>query len=122
MKRFILLLSVLLAISGCFPDDTTKNDNAEFYDTEWSINDKSEGLKFYNDDSVLLFSGGYRGTGSFTYYKDEKWISFDNLELFFPSYTTITTSAFVQDDGSLKVIWHKLGEDKNYYQIMYKRR
>jgi len=108
----------------CSSDSLTQhNDNAEFYDTEWSSSDKSEGLKFYDDNTVLEFvSSGYRGTGTFEYYKDMKWIKFHNLETFFPTYTTVTTSAFVQDDGSLKVVWHKLGEDKNYYVMMYKRR
>lgn len=118
-----ILVVFIMFFAGCSSDDTPSNDNVEFYDTEWSSSDKSEGLKFYDDNTVLEFvSSGYRGTGTFEYFKDMKWIKFHNLETFFPTYTTVTTSAFVQDDGSLKVVWHKLGEDKNYYVMMYKRR
>lgn len=129
MKRLFLLtllaLPLLSSCMGLLMDDTSVpvNDNAEFYGTEWSTDDKSEGLKFYKDDTVLEFTSlGFRGTGTFKYHKDLKWIEFEDLETFFTKYTTVTTSAFVQDDGTLKVIWHKLGEDTNYYEIMYKRR
>lgn len=114
---------MILVISGCSPDNTSKNDNSEFYNTEWSTSDRKEGLKFYDDNTVLEFaSSGYRGKGTFDYVKDLQWIKFHNLETFFPTYTTVTTSAFIQEDGSLKVVWHKLGEDTNYYEVMYQRR
>lgn len=123
---FIIVLAstFLSSCLGPFDDVQTVpiNDNAEFYGTEWSTSDKTEGLKFYKDDTVLEFAQGFRGTGTFEYHKDAKWISFDGLETFFTKYTTVTTSAFVLEDGSLKVIWHKLGEETNYYEIMYKRR
>lgn len=127
--RCLILIVITLSLTSCFGLDSLNdtqtvqtNDNAEFYGTEWSTSDKKEGLKFYKDDTVLEFAQGFRGTGTFKYYKDSKWISFDGLETFFTTYTTVTTSAFVLEDGSLKVIWHKLGEETNYYEIMYKRR
>lgn len=118
-----ILVVFIMFFAGCSSDDTPSNDNAEFYNTEWSTANKSEGLKFYSDDTVLEFaSSGYRGTGTFEYVKDLQWIKFYNLETHFPTYTTVTTSAFILEDGTLKVVWHKLGDDTNYYEIMYKRR
>lgn len=127
-KRLLLSLSfVLIAITSCtglLPETAPAkvNDNAEFYGTEWSTDDQKEGLKFYNDDTVLYFAGSYRGKGTFKYDASLKYMTFDNLEVFFSSFTAVEDCAFLLDDGSLKLCWHAMGEDKGYYEILYKRR
>lgn len=130
-KRLSLSLTfAIIAITSCtglLPETTSAkvNDNAKFYGTEWSTDDMKEGLKFYNDNTVMYFSGPYRGTGTFKYYPnitDYGYIEFNDLEVFFSSFTAVEDCAYMKEDGSMKLCWHAMGEDKGYYEILYKRR
>lgn len=130
MKRLfthcILVLTLLLASCTGLSDMKQPNDNAIFYNTEWSTNDNTEGLKFFSDDTVMYFAKNETKTGTFKYYPPDEsidvgLISFDGLTLTGNPPAEITTAG-LETTTSLKVIWHKLGESKNYYMMMYKRR
>jgi len=125
IKRIIIGVFICL-LSSCVglpqEDYTPKNDNAELYDTEWSTKDYQEGLKFYKDDTVMSFAGGTRSKGTFEYTKSIGFIKLEGLEEYYSTYTAIITGAQMQDDGSMKLYWHKLGEDKGYYEVLYRRR
>lgn len=127
MKSFRSILCTLFittACSGLFGDQVSRqsNDNAILYDTEWSTDDEVEGLKFYKDNSVMYFSGKFRGKGSFEYDAANQYISFEGLEVYFTSFTAVEDHARILEDGSMKLFWHAMGESKGYYEILYKRR
>lgn len=116
MRKIIAFIPVLLfalsSCSGLFDDHTEfkLSDNAKLYGTEWSTHDKKEGVKFNKDDSVLFFSEGYRGTGTFEYSATSEYISFEGGDLYFPKWTCIHDCAFILEDGTMKLCWHVLGE------------
>ena len=135
MKGFILFAFASVLLSSCLnlpglEDNTPINDNAELYNTEWSNKDKSEGLKFYNDDTVLSFAGGSRSKGTFDYTVFSSvtetgaigFMTFEGLENYFSTYTTVIDAASILEDGTMKLYWHIMGEEKGYYQILYQRR
>ncbi len=135
MKRFLILTCATVLLSSCLNlaglvDDTPKNDNTELYNTEWSNSDRSEGLKFYNDDTVLSFAGGSRSKGTFDYTVFSSvtetgaigYMTFEGLENYFSTYTTVIDAASILEDGTMKLYWHIMGEEKGYYQILYQRR
>lgn len=78
----------------------------------------------------MSFAGGTRSKGKFEYIKYSiisdtgsiGYISFDGLEEYYSSYTVIIPGASMLEDGSMKLYWYKLGEEKGYYEILYRRR
>ena len=100
----------------------TLNDNAQLYNTEWSAADEKEGLKFFNDDSVLFFNQYTRGAGTFEYDASTGYITFTNLSATMGSMTAEFPGAKIEDDGSMSLYWHELGRSQNYYEVLYRRR
>ena len=128
MKRAIYALAIVLIAVSCLPVnyEEPKNDNAEFYGTEWSTDDGSEGVRFYTGDRILFFSQGKGGTfsdeGKFHYIASSKLMGIEEVIVNFPTYMTEITLAEKIDDTTLKVYWHYMGDSKNYYELMYRRR
>ena len=120
LKGILLLLTIpFLASCGSFED----NDNAELYYTEWSTDNNSEGLKFYDDDTVLYFSTGYMTkTGTFEYDASNKSIYFRGLVAQYPSFTSEMTWAEMISKNKMHLHWHELGKSEGYYMVLYKRR
>lgn len=110
----------LLITSSCV--SLLFNDNSILYNTEWSVANESEGLKFYNDNSVLYFATGVRGTGRYNYSSSDNIITFENLSANFPYFTAEFQYAELIDSNTMKLWWHQLGSSENYYELLYKRR
>ncbi len=116
VSMLILALTCTSCVSGLF------NSNYELYGTEWSNEDNSEGLKFYNDDTVVYYYILGQRTGTFDYSSLSGYIEFSGLRVTFMGETAEFTSAEILEDGSMKVYWHKLGLSDNYFMFMYRRR
>lgn len=124
-KGFLLPLTILLlSIASCSEIENVvpQNDNAVFYGSEWSTEDETEGLKFFEDNSVLFFHPSGRGAGTFKYDKQSGSITLYNLSTTISGKTAEFTSAIMQSDGTMKLYWHVLGASDNYYMVLYKRR
>ena len=131
--KAVLVFTALLLLIGCKKEDNKSqepvNPNAEFYNTEWSSSDYSEGIRFYNDDTCMSFADYARGKGTFSYRKYGSTIdgyvgciTFYGLENNFSSYTCVIDYGFLHENGSMKLGWRHLGEEKGYYTILYRRK
>lgn len=130
--RAILIVVASLVFMSCHTENYSQkpsNPNAEFYNTEWSSSDYSEGIRFYNDDTCLSFADIARGRGTFSYNKYSSPISgsigcitFYGLENNFPTYTCVIDYGFMLEDGTMKMCWRYLGEEKGHYNILYRRK
>lgn len=120
--RFILLLVVSLLATSCLGALLDSNDNAKLYGTEWSTESETQGLKFYSDDSVLFFYSSGRGSGTFDYNASTGYVELKSLSVTNGGKTTYFTSGEIKEDGTMELNWHNLGESKNYYMVLYKRR
>lgn len=122
IHRFILLLVVSLLATSCLGALLGSNDNAKLYGTEWSIENETQGLKFFSDDSVLYFYPYGRCSGTFDYNASTEYIELQSLSVTYNGKTTYFTSCEIKEDGTMELNWHNLGESKNYYMVLYKRR
>lgn len=128
----VFMFVLLSVLSGCNKGNGSqdvKNYNSELYNTEWSSNDHSEGILFYNDDTCLSFAGAARDKGTFSYEKFSVPINgtigrvvFYGLENNFPTYTCVNDYGYMLEDGSMKLCWRYLGEEKGYYTMLYRRK
>lgn len=123
MKRIVYCLIAAVVTLGCCCSclPISFNDNEELYGSEWSSDAEDEGLKFFNDDSVLFFSTSCRAGSKFEYYKSTGKVSFDNFIVSFPSFTAEITEALIENND-LYMSWHKLGESESFYATYHKRR
>lgn len=122
MKKALIFLSTIcfFLLGACTKSEL--NDNKSLYDSEWSTSSEEEGLKFYNDDSVLYFSTYGAGSGTFEYNAKTGAIEFDGLSASFPSFISVMPGAQIQSDGTMWLYWHELGKSANYYMVLYRRR
>ena len=122
-KLILLSLLVMLLATSCFDLSSILNANIYLYGTEWSNEDEAQGLKFYDDDSVLFFWEFGREPGTFEYNLDEKYIKLNSVTVTTLGETSEFTGAQILEDGeTMKLYWHKLGGKENYYMLLYKRR
>ena len=122
MKKHWVLLVFFLVMTSCLGPVETVNENKQLYGSEWSTEDESQGLKFFDDDSVLFFWTYGRGSGMFQYESRTGYIALKNLSMTVDGKTSEFDAAQVLEDGTMKLYWHYLGESKSYYMILIRRR
>ena len=121
MKRLCIFFlgACLLLFTSCWG---LLNDNYQLYGSEWSTEDTAQGLKFYNDDSVLFFWELGRQAGTYDYNASIGIVELSGLHVTLLGETAEFTAAEVFNDGTMKLYWHYLGQSENYYTLLYKRR
>lgn len=123
VTKLALIASLLFTATSCLSALLgSHNDNSKLYNTEWSTDNEEEGLKFFNDNSVLFFNSYTRGAGKFEYDAESGFITFTNLSATMGTTTCEFPGAKVEKDGSMSLYWHYLGKSENYYEVLYRRR
>jgi len=106
--------------------DINLNDNNQFYGSEWVgyFNDGKDywGLKFYSDDSVLLFSTvGWQSKGTFFYLESSKAMTIDGITINNGT-NILQIDGAILYEGDLYVRSHIIGEEEEYQDKMEKVR
>ena len=110
----MILITFIIGLSAC--STTPLNPLAN---TEWATSDGTQGLKFYEDYSVLFFSQIKYGSG--TYSIDGDVVYLKNLSVVVGYTTSEFTKCTIEGD-QIKLDWHVIGERDNYYMMLTKIR
>ena len=80
-------------------------------------------MSFFKDNSVLYFAqGGYSGKGSFKFSSLTQKIEFEGLTTNFGYFIGVMTYARLISEDTMKLFWHEMGKDENYYCFLYRKR